>query len=296
MARSWRESGPGFYAAVLLSARVSWLDAIVLGVIQGLTEFIPVSSDGHLSAAEMLMPRFGQVGLLFDVMVHVGTLAAIVVYYRRLLRDEVVGLIAHDPAERRSAWRLAMLLLVATIPTGIVGLAMKHFVETTKGNPTFVGLMEILTGLYLAVSAFARPGTKDRATMRYVDAFVIGAVQGFAVLPGLSRSSSTIAFGLLLGLTGRWAADFTFLLAIPAIVGAAGVEILSALRHQGPGFFATPDFAKYLAGACVAAVIGYMTIGFLIRLVSTRKVHWFAVYCFVFGLVLIFVFPRLIAH
>ena len=242
---------------------MTWLDAILLGAIQGLTEFIPVSSDGHLSAAEMLMPRFGQVGLLFDVMVHVGTLLAILIYYRKLLRDEVVG------------------------------LAIKPFVETTKGNPRFVGAMEILTGLYLAVSAFAREGRKDRATMRYLDAFVIGAVQGAAVLPGLSRSASTIAFGLLLGLTGRWAADFTFLLAIPAIVGAAGVEILSTLRHEGAGFFSTPDFAKYLAGAAVAAVIGYLTIGILIRLVATRKVHWFAVYCLVFGLVLIFVFPAI---
>jgi len=276
---------------VLVSAAVTWLDAIILGVIQGLTEFIPVSSDGHLSAAEMLMPRFGQVGLLFDVMVHVGTLVAIVIYYRKLLGEEVVGLVAADPAERRKAWRLAMLLQVATIPTGIVGLVLKHFVESTKHNARFVGAMEILTGLYLAVSALAREGKKTRETMRYVDAFIIGAVQGAAVLPGLSRSSSTIAFGLLLGLTGAWAADFTFLLAIPAIVGAAGVEIISTLRHEGAGFFATPDFAKYLLGALVAAGIGYMTIGILIRLVKTRKVHWFAVYCFVFGLVLIFFFP-----
>jgi undecaprenyl-diphosphatase len=270
---------------------VSWLDAIVLGVIQGLTEFIPVSSDGHLSAAEMLMPRFAQVGLLFDVMVHVGTLAAIVLYYRRLLREEVEGLVSHDSEKRASAWRLAMLLLVATIPTGVTGLWMKHYVEQTKTNPRFVGAMEILTGLYLAVSYFRREGHKTRKTMTYLDALIIGAVQGFAVLPGLSRSASTIGFGLLLGFTGRWAADYTFLLAIPAIVGAAGVEILSALRHEGPGFFATPDFARYLLGAAVAGVVGYMTIGFLIRMVSTRKVHWFALYCFAFGLVLIFLFP-----
>jgi undecaprenyl-diphosphatase len=128
--------------------------------------------------------------------------------------------------------------------------------------------------------------------MTYLDAFIIGTVQGFAVLPGLSRSASTIGFGLLLGFVGRWAADYTFLLAIPAIVGAAGVEIISALRHQGPGFFATPDFARYLVGAAVAGIVGYMTIGFLIRMVSTRKVHWFALYCFVFGLVLIFFFPK----
>ena len=270
---------------------MSWLDAIVLGIIQGLTEFIPVSSDGHLSAAEMLMPRFGQVGLLFDVIVHVGTLAAIVVYYRRLLAREAVGLVSHDAVERGKAWRLAMLLLVATVPTGIVGLLMKHYVVETKTNARFVGAMEILTGLYLAVSYFRRDGRKDQATMTYFDAIIIGAVQGFAVLPGLSRSASTIAFGLLLGLTARWAADYTFLLAIPAIVGAAGVELVSALRQNGGAFFATPDFAKYVVGAAVAGLVGYMTIGFLIRMVSTRKVHWFAAYCFVFGLVLIFFFP-----
>jgi undecaprenyl-diphosphatase len=275
---------------------VSWLDAVILGLIQGLTEFIPVSSDGHLSAAEMLMPRFGQVGLLFDVMVHVGTLVAIVVYYRRFLMEEVSGLVADDPEKRRGAWRFALLLLVATIPTGIVGLAIKPFVEQTKTDPRFVGAMEILTGLYLALSALRRGGTKDRRTMTYADAAIIGAVQGFAVLPGLSRSASTIAFGLLLGLAPRWAADFTFLLALPAIVGAAGVEILSALRHEGAGFFATPDFGKYLLGAVVAGCVGYLTIGILIRLVSTRKVHWFAVYCILFGLVLIFMFPRLLAR
>jgi undecaprenyl-diphosphatase len=270
---------------------MTWLDAIVLGVIQGLTEFIPVSSDGHLSAAEMLLPRFGQTGLLFDVLVHVGTLTAILIYYRVLLREEVVGLVARDPAERRKAWRLAMLLLVATIPTGITGLLMKHYVEQTKTDPRFVGAMEILSGLYLAMSYLRRNGTKTRETMTYLDAVVIGAVQGLAVLPGLSRSASCIGFGLLLGFTGPWAAQYTFLLAIPAIVGAAGVEILSALRHHGAGFFATPDFARYVLGAVVAGVVGYSTIGFLIRMVSTRRVRWFAVYCFLFGLILILLFP-----
>ena len=275
---------------------MSWLEAVILGVIQGLTEFIPVSSDGHLSAAEMLMPRFGQVGLLFDVMVHVGTLMAILIYYRELLRAEVVGLVSADSVERRRAWRLAMLLLVATVPTGIVGLLMKPYVEATKGNPRFVGAMEILTGLYLAVSYFRKEGRKDRETMSFLDAAIIGAVQGLAVLPGLSRSASTIAFGLLLGFAARWAADFTFLLAIPAIVGAAGLELVSALRHEGPAFFATPDFGRYLVGAAVAGLVGYLTIGFLIRMVSTRKVHVFAVYCFLFGLVLIFVFPALLGR
>ena len=143
---------------------MSWLDAIVLGIIQGLTEFIPVSSSGHLSAAETLMPRFGQVGLLFDVMVHVGTLAAIFVYYRQLLAQEVAGLVSRDPVLRRSAWRLAMLLLVATIPTGVVGMLLKHYVEQAKSSIRFVGAMEILRAPTSSSPLFA--GTATRTATR----------------------------------------------------------------------------------------------------------------------------------
>ena len=271
---------------------MTWLEAAILGLIQGLTEFIPVSSDGHLSAAEMLIPGFGQVGLLFDVLAHVGTLAAILVYYRKLLAREARGLVASNHAERRSAWGLIALLLAATIPTAVVGLALKPHVEAAKLRPGFVGAMEILTGLVLALSALRRGGAKDRNTMPYLDAVLIGVAQGFAVLPGLSRSASTIAVGLALGLTARWAADYAFLLAIPAILGAAGLEIVSALRLQGTAFFATPDFGKYLLAAAVAGITGYATIGFLIRIVSSRRVHWFAIYCFLFGLALILFFPR----
>jgi undecaprenyl-diphosphatase len=232
---------------------VSWIEALLLGVLQGLTEFIPISSDGHLAAAEMLLPGFGQVGLLFDVMLHVGTLTAILIYYRKLLRQEIAGLASADPQERRSAWRRAALLAAATIPTGIVGLVLKSTVVVTKTDPRFVGAMEILTGVYLAASYLRRDGRKDRKTMTLLDGVIIGTAQGFAVLPGLSRSASTIAFGLLLGLTGRWAADFTFLLAIPAILAAAGLELVSALGTEGAGFFATPDFGRYLAGAAIAS-------------------------------------------
>ena len=270
---------------------MTWLEAALLGLIQGLTEFIPVSSDGHLSAAEMLMPSFGQVGLLFDVMVHVGTLTAIVIYYRALLAEEVSGLVA--PTRRRSGgrggsrrsfwWRRFRPASSASSST----LRRDH-----EARPPFRRRHGDPDRALLLLSALRRDGRKDRDTMPYLDAALIGVAQGFAVLPGLSRSASTIAVGLLLGLAARWAADFTFLLAIPAIVGAAGLEIVSALRHQGPAFFHTPDFGKYLLGAAIAGITGYFTIGVLIRLVSTRKVHLFAIYCFLFGLVLILFFPR----
>jgi undecaprenyl-diphosphatase len=270
---------------------VSWPDAIILGLIQGLTEFIPVSSSGHLSAAELLMPRFGQVGLLFDVMVHVGTVAAILVYYRRLLRGELGAVTGAEAGGRRRAWRLVGLVLVATVPTGIIGVGMKPIVEQVKSSPRVVGAMELMTAAILVAASLLRGGTKDRDTMTWRDALIIGIAQGLAVLPGLSRSGSTIGAGLIVGLQGVWAADFAFLLAVPAILGAGGVEVLSALRHGEAGFFATADFGRYLVGAAVAALVGYATIGFLIRMVASRRLRYFAIYCVAFGLVLIFLFP-----
>ncbi len=270
---------------------MSWWEALLLGLVQGLTEFIPVSSDGHLSAAEMLLPDFRQVGVLFDVLVHVGTLFAVLIYYRRFLREEAAGLFSRDLARRRGAWELTGLMALAMVPTGIVAILLKDVVEQTKSSARFVGVMEIATGLLLALSYLARGGKRERRTMTRRDALWIGLAQGFAVLPGLSRSASTIAVGLLLGLSGEWAVNFAFLLVIPAILGAAGLEIFSAWRQEGVAFFASPDFAKYLAGAAVAGAVGYLTIGWMIRLVSTRRVHLFAIYCLLFGLLLILVFP-----
>lgn len=271
---------------------MSWPGAVVLGVIQGLTEFLPVSSDGHLSVAQMLMPDFSQVGVLFDVMVHLGTLTAIALYFRRLLADEATALASSDPARRRSAVRLALLLLVATIPTGIIGILLKGVVEKTKTDPLFVGSMEIVTGLLLAISARRASGVRGREQTRWSDAAWIGAAQGFAVLPGLSRSASTISVAILLGLAPGWAAAFILLMAIPAILGAAGWELFSAWRDQGGAFFAGPDFGRYLLGAVVAAIVGYLTIGWLITLAQNRRIHLFAAYCVLFGLAVALLLPR----
>ena len=270
---------------------MSWLEAILLGVVQGLTEFLPVSSDGHLSAAEMLLPRFRQVGVLFDVMVHLGTLAAVIVYFRRTIRDDVSGLFAHDPDRRNASWKLAVLVLAATVPTGIVGLLLKRVVEETKTDPRFVGSMEILTGLFLMLSLFARKSGREQSRTTVWDAILVGVVQGLAVLPGLSRSASTIAFALLVGLAARWATTFSFLLLIPAVLGATVLEVHGAWEERGAGFFVGSDFGKYVFGAAVAGVVGYFAIGWLVRAVVARRLYWFAIYCFLFGLALILLFP-----
>ena len=270
---------------------MTWIEAILLGVIQGLTEFLPVSSDGHLSAAEMLLPHFAQVGVLFDVIVHVGTLAAVVVYFRRSLADDVRGLFSAERRRRRDSWKLAVLVAAATVPTGIVGLLLKRSVEESKRDPRFVGAMEIATGLCLLLSLAARDRGREAPETTVWDALLVGIVQGLAVLPGLSRSATTIAFALLVGLARRWAVRFSFLLLLPAVAGATVLELTSAWRERGGAFFAGPDFPKYLVGAVFAGVVGFFAIGWLVRVVVAKRLHWFALYCFLFGLALIYLVP-----
>jgi undecaprenyl-diphosphatase len=266
---------------------VTWLEALLLGAIQGLTEFLPVSSDGHLSAAELLMPDFAQVGVLFDVIVHVGTLVAVVVFFRTTLAADAKGLFSKDVNIRRDSWRFGLLVVAATIPTGIVGLLLKRAVEESKRDARFVGAMEIATGLCLLLSFFARDRGREREQTTVFDAILIGVVQGLAVLPGLSRSATTIAFALLVGLARRWSVTFSFILLVPAVLGATVLELAGAWRERGAGFFTGPDFAKYLGGAVVAGLVGYFAIGWLIRAVIRKKLHWFAIYCILFGLALI---------
>src|SRR5437762_11677104 len=128
---------------------MTWLEACLLGLVQGLTEFLPVSSDGHLSAAEMLLPGFAQVGVLFDVMVHVGTLVAVVVYFRKTLAEDVAGLFSRKAAQRTASWKLAIPVTAAAIPTGLLGLLLQHGTEDSTPDPRFVGSMAILTRLFL---------------------------------------------------------------------------------------------------------------------------------------------------
>jgi undecaprenyl-diphosphatase len=269
---------------------LSLIDALVLGVVQGLTEFLPVSSSGHLAFGQALVPGFRQVGVLFDVMLHVGTLAALLVHYRRLLASESTALVSRDRQARSRAIRLLVLIGVATIPTAVVGLALKKTVESAFENLPMVGVAELATAALLAGTVLRRRGAVSRDTMTVGQALVIGSFQGLAVLPGLSRSGSTIAAALFLGCAGAWAADFAFLLAIPGIAGAALVENLSAFRRLGGAFFESPDFVKYCVGAAAAGAVGYVTIGWMIRLVSGRRVHYFAIYCALFGIFLLLAF------
>ncbi|HHQ47995.1 MAG TPA: undecaprenyl-diphosphate phosphatase, partial [Acidobacteria bacterium] len=225
---------------------MSWWQAALLGVLQGVTEFLPVSSSGHLALAQMLMPGFHQPGVLFDAMLHMGTAAAIVVFERnrliRWLRSPV------GP-------RMLLLLIVGTLVTAVPGLPLRHLAEAAFGRPAWVGGGLLVTGLVVLVTRFLAGGATDEESTSWRQVAAIGLAQGLAVFPGISRSGMTIATGLGAGLERQWAARFSFLLAVPAIAGATVVELAGArgqLGSMGPGFW-----TACTVGAVAAGISGY---------------------------------------
>jgi len=252
-------------------------DAILLGIVQGITEFLPISSDGHLAIVQHYLPNFEQPGLLFDVLLHVGTLGAILLYFHR----DVVRLLTapfRQALEARRDRRLLVLIVIASVPTAIIGLALKHAVEQWMENMLVVGSMLILTGTLLFVGErYRRSGRRQEAALTVTDAVLTGIAQGLAVLPGLSRSGSTIATLLFRGVDGETAARFSFLMAIPAVAGAA----LLSLKDLGT--LPTGDVPAYLAGTAVAFLVGMCAIRLLLDVIRRQRLVWFAIYCWLIG-------------
>jgi len=254
------------------------VQSILLGALQGLTEFLPVSSSGHLAIAQHFLPGFEQPGVLFDVLLHVGTFGAVVLYFRRELTDILTSPFRRDE-DARLHRRLLLLLVAGSVPTAVIGLTFRSFLEGLFHNIPVVSLMLLVTGTLLFVSErFRRTGRKeDRLT--WGDALTVGAVQGLAIVPGISRSGSTIAALLLKGVNGETAARFSFLLALPAVFGAA---LLSAGDLQG---ILTEEIPLYLAGTGIAFLTGLLSIHLLMGVIRKRRLFAFAVYCWLAGAV-----------
>lgn len=282
---------------------MSVLKAILMGVMQGLTEFLPVSSSGHLGLIKGLFGMDSQ-SILFDVLLHVATLISIcAVFYKDVLRIviEFCGMIrdifGNAAALARSLTdgktpeysriisspyrRFVLLLIVSTIPTGIIGVFMKDIVENASSNMLVTGICLICTGLILALSDFLADGDKKLKEMNLGDSFSIGVAQGVATLPGLSRSGITIVAGLLCGLDRRFAAKYSFLMSIPAVLGALILELFDIGSESVTG----SDVGCYILGMVIAAVIGYVALRLLMNLVVSRYFKYFAIYCGVIGVV-----------
>jgi len=262
---------------------VNLLDALLLGLLQGVTEFLPVSSSGHLAIAQHFLTNFSQPGVLFDVLLHVATMGAVILYFRR----ECL-LLATSPFRRNDEVtlyrRLLLLLLVGSVPTAIIGLLFKDFFQGLFHNLTVVALMLLVTGTLLFLSERFRRGTRKEGQLTWSDALLVGTVQGGAIIPGISRSGSTIAVLLLKGVDGETAARFSFLLALPAIFGAALLSVGD--MNTVPA----ADVASYMAGMLAAFGAGLMSIHLLLAVVRRKRLFAFAIYCWLVGGLFLFFF------
>ena len=267
------------------------VQALLLGIVQGLTEFLPISSSGHLVLVQHL---FGlrEAELSFDVSVHIGTLAAVILYFRRDILDILEGLMralrgtltnrATSDADRPQV-RLAGLILLGSVPTAAIGLALHSVADRLFASPLIVGAMLLLTGGILFAT---RPGRHPRTDagrplegLTIKDALVIGVTQGLAVMPGISRSGSTIAVGILTGIRHETAARFSFLLSIPAVAGAALLVLKDAIQQ---GDIHLPSC---LIGGLAAMLVGYAALALLVFLVQKGRLYLFAPYCWIIGCV-----------
>lgn len=234
--------------------------AAILGFVQGLTEFLPVSSSGHLVLVQSLLPGFEQPGVLLDVILHLGTAAAVLFYFRY----EILRMSLNE----------IKYILVGSIPAGIVGVLFQSLIEDLFLSTFVVGVALLITG---AMNFFTDRASARRERMSYVDALVIGLGQAFAIIPGISRSGATIFAGTSMGVDRQKAAQFSFLLSIPAILGATVLQLVS---HSGTN---TLPIGFYVVGFVTALITGFFAIMLVFRLLTEKKFTYFAIYCVIVG-------------
>ena len=268
--------------------------AIIIGLVQGLTEFLPVSSSAHLIFAQQAL-GVSDVGLAFDVLMHVGTLVAVIVYFFNdivnmikgfllslvdLKDGNFMGEIKKDPYKK-----LAWLTILATIPVGVVGVLFNDIIESMFKGLTIPAFLLLVTGCLLYASQRMNSGRIDVRNMTIKEALIMGCGQALAVLPGLSRSGTTIAAGLFAGLDKEFAAKFSYILSIPAILGAFILE-LKDLGEVSSAVGVWP----VMAGCVSAFVSGYLALMLLMKLIKKGHLEWFAVYLIPLGIAGLFVF------
>ncbi len=265
------------------------IQAIILGIAQGLTEFIPVSSSAHLALIPWFM-GWGPSGLLFDTMLHWGTLLAVtLVFWRDFLA--LIGAWFNSIRRRSLAdpnARLAWFIIVGSIPAVVLGFLFDDFVESLFTEAQMVGLFLLITAIILAVAELVagrlqHPRMLDQ--MNWLDSILIGLAQAFALLPGISRSGSTIAMGLGRGIRRDLAARFSFLLGTPVIFGAGLLQLVDVLTSDASAL--TNQWIPIVAGFIAAAIAGTVAINFLLRYLRNHSLYIFSAYCTVLGLVTI---------
>jgi len=263
--------------------------AILLGIIQGLTELLPISSSAHLVIAQSFMPNFHQPGVLFDAVLHMGTLLSVLYFFRKDIIAMILSLLPaaagapHAAGQRKINRKLILLLLISTIITAGVGLSFKTEIETLYSSVKVALLMLFVTGLILFLSDKIKYASRKEGSMSILDACLIGFVQSLALVPGISRSGSTIVCGIFLGLTRETAARYSFLLSIPTILGAV------ILQSHHFSAITKDEILPYTLGFIAAAVTGFLALRFLYFMIKRAQLRVFAYYCwFLSGNILLF--------
>ena len=256
---------------------MNYIHSCLLGLIQGLTEFLPVSSSGHLAITQHFLPGFEQPGLFFDVLLHAATTFAVIIYFRADVWNLIRCYFCKDVEAVTTRHTLHMLFL-GSIPTAIIGLTGKDFFTGLFDNLLVIGSMLIITATFLTLAEKIRRQTgRPLDQINLTDAVLVGTVQGFAIIPGISRSGSTIACLLLRGVDGEAAAKFSFLLALPA-VGGAMLLSLKDLQHVP-----SASIPAYGVGALIAFFSGLFAIRCLMDVVRRKRLIGFAIYCLLVG-------------
>ncbi|MCA9016458.1 MAG: undecaprenyl-diphosphate phosphatase, partial [Planctomycetaceae bacterium] len=251
----------------------TWLKMILLSIIQGISEFLPISSSGHLVITEHLLEiQADQTDV--NIVLHAGTLLSILIFYRRT----IFRLLSQD-------LRVIPLLIVGTLPVVVIGLTAKKYAEPLLENPLLAGCMLPVTGLLLLMIPRIPKSDQSYTQITYKQALLIGLAQAVAILPGISRSGSTIVAGLFTGMSRQSAATFSFLLAIPAISGATILEMAEILSNQ---HLSTP-LSLLAAGAIISALVGLVALWLLVRWLEKGKLHYFAYWCIPLGIIIVII-------
>ena len=253
------------------------LKTIILGIIQGITEWLPISSTGHLKITEQYLGL--KAPILFDVTLHIGTLIVVLAFFRKDILEILKALKNLD--FKTETGRLIPLITVGTIPTALIGLIFGTPIENTFKTATPIAAAFIICGLIL----YPTKTTKEKTgKITYLDAILIGTAQGIAIIPGISRSGTTIATALLLGIKREKAFKFSFLLSIPAIIGAFTLKLY---EEQSQLATSSMGWTETIVGAVIAMIVGYLALKLLWKITAKRKLHLFAFYCWTIAIILI---------
>lgn len=253
---------------------MSLIDVIILAVVQGITEWLPVSSSGHLIVLQWLLQR--EASWFFDLSLHVGTLCVVVLFFRRDIVNILKALIRLD--FKSEDGKLALLLIAGTVPGAITGLLITYFFEAYFFNLVLVGEALLITGLFLFISK----RKTNRKELGYMDSSLIGLAQGFAIIPGISRSGVTLSTGMLRKVKREVLFKFSFLLSIPGILGAIVLEVI-----KSPVAVGNVDTSAILFGIIISMVVGYLSLRLLKKIFMMERLHLFAYYCWIVGAIIL---------